>query len=176
MNAKASKPPKKAAKHPPEIGIGKLVRRAHMAFSRQFRTRLASYDVTFGEFIHLEKLWQEDGLNQTEISRRAGVETASSTAVLDLLERRGYVHRQRNGSDRRNINVFLRPEGAALKTKLLACAKSVNLVARAELTEREVLTFFELMEKIAKNLEREGTSALAAPSNNRRRQRKLDAE
>jgi MarR family transcriptional regulator, organic hydroperoxide resistance regulator len=152
---KVAAPPKamRKATHPPDIGIGKLLRRAHMAFSRQFRLRLQSHDVTFGEFIHLEKLWHEDGLNQTEISRRAGVETASSTAILDRLAKRGYVTRKRNGADRRNINVFLRPDGIALKSRLLACAKAINSIARMGLNEREIVTFFALMERIVDNLE-----------------------
>jgi DNA-binding MarR family transcriptional regulator len=139
--------------HPPDIGIGKLLRRAHMAFSRELRLRLAAHNVSFGEFTHLERLWHEDGLNQTEISRRVGIETASSTTILDRLEKRGFVRRVRNGDDRRNINVFLKPSGAKLKDKLLGCAKAVNLLARSGLKEREVLTFFRLMERIANNLE-----------------------
>ena len=139
--------------HPPTIGIGKLLRRAHMAFSRELRLQLAVHDISFGEFIHLEKLWYEDGLNQTEISRRVGVETASSTTTLDRLEKRGFVRRVRNGDDRRNINVFLNPTGARLQEKLLGCAKMVNLIAREGLKEREILAFFKIMEKIVTNLE-----------------------
>jgi len=140
-------------KHLPTIGIGKLLRRAHLAFSRELRLQLAAHDVTFGEFIHLEKLWYEDGLNQTEISRRVGVETASSTTTLDRLEKRGFVRRVRNGDDRRNINVFLSPSGAKLQEKLLGCAKIVNLIARNGLKEGEILAFFKIAEKIAANLE-----------------------
>jgi MarR family transcriptional regulator for hemolysin len=152
----------KTAVRPPAIGIGKLLRRAHMAFSRELRLRLAAHDVSFGEFIHLEKLWYEDGLNQTEISRRVGIETASSTAILDLLERRGFVRRVRNGSDRRNINVFLNPPGEKLRDRLLGCAKAVNLIARRGLKEREVLTFFALMTKIADNVEKASSNRGAA--------------
>jgi len=141
---------------PPTIGIGKLLRRAHMAFSRELRLRLAAHDISFGEFIHLEKLWYEDGLNQTEISRRVGVETGSSTTTLDRLEKRGFVRRVRNGDDRRNINVYLNASGAKLQEKLLGCAKTVNLIARQGLTERDILAFFKMMEKIASNLEKTG--------------------
>ena len=137
---------------PPDIGIGKLLRRAHMAFSRELRLRLAAHDISFGEFIHLEKLWYEDGLNQTEISRRVGVKTASSTTTLDRLEKRGFVRRARNGNDRRNINVFITRSGEGLRDKLLGCARTVNLMARTGLTKREVATFFDLMAKIALNL------------------------
>jgi DNA-binding MarR family transcriptional regulator len=138
---------------PPSIGIGKLLRRAHMAFSREFRDRLAVEGATFGEFIHLERLWAEDGLSQTELSRRVGIETASSTAVLDTLEKRGYIRRERNSADRRTIIVFVTPAGAKLKPKLLACAKATNIRARRGMSQYNILAFFSLVQRIADNLE-----------------------
>ena len=51
---------------------------------------------------------------------------ASSTAILDSLEAEGLITRVRNASDRRKINVFLTPAGAALKKPLMACAAKAN--------------------------------------------------
>lgn len=138
---------------PPGIGIGKLLRRAHMAFSRVFRERLAACEMTFGEFIHLERLWDEDGLNQTELSRRVGIATASSTQIIETLEKRGLIYRKRNRGDRRNINVFLTDDGKSRKDELLACAKSTNRDARMGLNAAEVQALFSTGERIIANLE-----------------------
>jgi MarR family transcriptional regulator, organic hydroperoxide resistance regulator len=127
-----------------------------MAFSREFRDRLKIHDIGFGEFVHLERLWTEDGLNQTELSRRVGIENASSTAVLDTLENRRYIRRERDPRDRRNIRVFLTPLGRKLQRKLLGCAEATNLIARKGMRKKDVLKFFSLMEVIASNLERTG--------------------
>ena len=137
----------------PPIGIGKLLRRAHMAFSREFRDRLKVHDVGFSEFVHLERLWTEDGLNQTALSQRVGIENASSTAVLDTLEKRGYIRRERDPRDRRNIRVYLTPAGSRLQSKLVACAQAVNLIARRGMSKKDVRSFFLLMEVIVSNLE-----------------------
>jgi MarR family transcriptional regulator, organic hydroperoxide resistance regulator len=142
------------ASRPPDVGIGRLLRRAHMAFSRELRDRLTVHQITIGEFTHLDRLWTEDGLNQTELSHRVGIETASSTAILESLEKRGYIRRERDSGDRRNINVHLKPAGRELKRKLLACAKEVNLIARRGLPELDVIKFFSLLSAIADNLER----------------------
>ena len=48
------------ATQPPPIGIGKLLRRSHLAFSKIFRDRLKDHDVNFSEFVHLERLWYHD--------------------------------------------------------------------------------------------------------------------
>jgi len=152
---------------PPESGIGRLLRRAHGAFSREFRSRLSEKGVTFGEFIHLERLWEEDGLNQTEISRRVEITTASSTQIIDTLEKRGFIVRRRNPGDRRNLNVFLTKAGKALETDLLECARATNRRARTGLSDRDTLTLFELVGRIIANLDGRSPESAVAPVDRR---------
>jgi len=152
------------ASQPPPIGIGKLLRRSHLAFSKILRERLKEHNVSFSEFVHLERLWYDDGLNQTELSRRVGVETASSTAVLNALEKRRYIRRERDERDRRNVRVFLEPAGAELEAMLLECAAGINAVARQGLTKADVAEFFRILSIIAENLEAAGRGAEAKPS------------
>lgn len=131
-----------------DIGIGWRLRRAHMAFSRGFRQELAKAEVSFGQFVHLEKLWENDGPTQAELSRAVGIETASSTTILDELERRAFVTRVRNPQDRRKINVYLTEAGRALEPLLLERARAVNLQAKAKLTGKQVEDLFALLETV----------------------------
>src|SRR3981189_3819904 len=96
---------------PPKTGIGMLLRDADSAFNRDLTAALAVHGVTFGQFQHLRNLWVENGLTQAELSRRIGIEMASSTAILDSLEAAKLATRVRNTADRRKINVFLPPPG-----------------------------------------------------------------
>ncbi len=91
---------------PPKTGIGMLLRDADAAFNRYLTAQLAVHGVTFGQFQHLRNLWVENGLTQAELSRRIGIEMASSTAILDSLEAAKLITRMRNTADRRKINVF----------------------------------------------------------------------
>jgi MarR family transcriptional regulator, organic hydroperoxide resistance regulator len=138
---------------PPAIGLGMLLRAADMGFNRHLRDQLAHHDVTFGQFQHLRNLWAENGLTQAELSRRIGIEMASSTAILDSLETQQLITRVRNATDRRKINVFLTPAGAALKKPLMACAARVNKEARRGLTDAELGTVFALVGRIIANLD-----------------------
>ncbi|KQZ01445.1 hypothetical protein ASD45_11730 [Pseudolabrys sp. Root1462] len=147
------------ATQPPPIGIGKLLRRSHLAFSKLLRDRLKDHDISFSEFVHLERLWYDDGLNQTELSRRVGIETASSTTVLDALEKRGYIRRERDARDRRNVRVFLEPAGAEIEAKLLECAAGINAIAREGLSKADIAEFFRIMAIIAGNLEAQNRGA-----------------
>ena len=155
---------------PPAIGLGMLLRAADSIFNRHLRDALAQHDVTFGQFQHLRNLWVENGLNQAELSRRIGIEMASSTAILESLEARRLITRVRNAADRRKINVFLTPAGAALKKPLMACAARVNRKARRGLTDAELAGVFALVGRIIANLEAPRTAepADAEPARARR--------
>ena len=131
-----------------DIGIGWRLRRAHMAFSRAFRHELAKADVSFGQFVHLQKLWENDGPTQAELSRAVGIETASSTTILDELERLGFVRRVRNPKDRRKINVYLTDAGSALQPILLERARAVNLCARKNLRREDIEALFSVLDEI----------------------------
>ena len=137
---------------PPAIGIGMLLREADMGFNRHLRQELAAHAVTFGQFQHLRNLWVENGLTQAELSRRVGIEMASSTAILDSLEAAGLITRTRNADDRRKINVFLTPAGAALEKPLMACAAKANRRARRGLTDAELASVFTHVGRIIENL------------------------
>jgi MarR family transcriptional regulator, organic hydroperoxide resistance regulator len=143
----------KGLRRPPAIGIGMLLREADMGFNRYLRQELADHEVTFGQFQHLRNLWVENGLTQAELSRRVGIEMASSTAILDSLEAEALITRVRNATDRRKINVFLTPAGAALKKPLMACAAKANKHARKGLTDAQLATVFEHVGRIIENLE-----------------------
>jgi DNA-binding MarR family transcriptional regulator len=138
----------------PNIGLGMLLRDANAVFNRALREELAQYKITFSQYQHLRQLWQEDGLAQVELSRRIGIETASSTAVIDQLEKLGLIRRKRDPQDRRRIIVTLTPPGRALEKPLDDCAIAVNLRARAGLSKADVAEMFETVGKIIRNLRR----------------------
>jgi DNA-binding MarR family transcriptional regulator len=140
-----------AAPRPPKTGIGMLLRDADAAFNRYLTMRLAAHGVTFSQFQHLRNLWVENGLTQAELSRRIGIEMASSTAVLDALEAERLITRARNAADRRKINVYLTAAGAALEGPLMACALDANRRASKGLNKAEVRMLFVLAGQIIEN-------------------------
>ena len=147
---------------PPKTGIGMLLRDADSAFNRYLTAQLAVHGVTFGQFQHLRNLWVEDGLTQAELSRRIGIEMASSTAILDSLAAGKLITRVRNAADRRKINVFLTPAGTALEKALMACAADANKRASKGLSKAEVAHLFALAGQIIENFKT--LRAAGAPS------------
>jgi MarR family transcriptional regulator, organic hydroperoxide resistance regulator len=154
---------------PPKTGIGMLLREADAAFNRYLTGKLAAHGVTFSQFQHLRNLWVEDGLTQAELSRRIGIEMASSTAVLDALESEGLVTRLRNAGDRRKVNVFLTAEGAALEPALMACAREANTRASKGLGKAEVAQLFAIAGQVIENFKALRAGQPQAPRGRARR-------
>jgi DNA-binding MarR family transcriptional regulator len=142
----------------PGVGLGVLLRNADMSFNRALRHELARHKVTFSEFQHLWQLFGSAGngsesrsLTQAELSRRIGIQTASSTAVIDRLAKRKLIRRQRDPNDRRRINVSLTPGGRALEGPLTACAVAVNALARNGLSQAEIDLLGHILPRIVQN-------------------------
>jgi MarR family transcriptional regulator, organic hydroperoxide resistance regulator len=143
----------------PGVGLGVLLRNADMSFNRVLRDELALHNVTFSEFQHLWQLFGSGGngskrrsLTQAELSRRIGIQTASSTAVIDQLARRKLIRRERDPNDRRRINVSLTPAGRALEKPLTACAVAVNALARKGLSKAEINVLADILRRVMRNL------------------------
>ena len=83
----------------------------------------------------------------------------------------------RNATDRRKINVFLTPAGAALERPLMACAAKANRQARRGLTDAELATVFRHVGRIIENLRalRAAEAAVAEPAKIRRPARRARA-
>jgi MarR family transcriptional regulator for hemolysin len=141
-----------ASRDVPQIGLGMLLRDANSIFNWVLRDELSKHNVTFSQYQHLRHLWESDGLAQVELSRRIGIETASSTAVIDQLEKRGLIRRRRDPSDRRRIIVTVTPAGRTLERPLTECAIAVNMRARHGLSKAEVAVLFHAVGKIIGNL------------------------
>lgn len=62
--------------------------------------------------------WHRDGASMTFLSREAGLEKGSLTAVVDSLEAAGLVTRERDGRDSRSFIVTATPSGARLAGKI----------------------------------------------------------
>jgi DNA-binding MarR family transcriptional regulator len=136
----------------PDIGLGMLLRDANAIFNKVLRDGLARHQISFSQYQHLRQLWQADGLAQVELSRRVGIETASSTAVIEQLETRGFIRRKRDVTDRRRIIVTLLPAGRALEKPLDGCAIAVNMQARQGLSKADVAALFETIGRVIGNL------------------------
>ena len=68
-----------------------------------------------GQDMLLSRLWREDGLTQSELVERLGVEPATVSKVLSRMEGTGLVARRRDPRDARSSRVHLTERGRSLR-------------------------------------------------------------
>jgi DNA-binding MarR family transcriptional regulator len=144
---------------PATAGLGFYLREAYRAFSRDFHARLARHGITHAQWVMLWFLSQAGSLTPLELSRRAGIQKASATSVIDALKKRRLIRGDQDSVDRRKINLHLTPTGIDLMQELLTCAAAANADAREGFSEKELETLLRLLRGVSANLEGKGSSA-----------------
>lgn len=122
----------------PNDRLAHLVKDATRAFLRSLQIRLDTAGVAIGHWTFLRILWEKDGLTQRELSSAAGLMEPTTLVALRRMEDLGYITREHTEGNRKNIHVFLTPEGKRLKRKLIPLAEEVNALAVKGLSEQEV--------------------------------------
>jgi DNA-binding MarR family transcriptional regulator len=87
-------------------------------------------------------------LTPSEIGSRVIVPSATMTATLDTLERRGWIERRGNPEDRRSTLVAVTEEGRRVVDRLLPGIRALENASMARLTPKELDTLLRLLGKV----------------------------
>lgn len=90
--------------------------RAAASLGAKLGEGLADHDLTAGQFGVLETLLHLGPLCQKDLAQKLLVSGGNVTMVVDNLEKRALVTRERNATDRRLVTVALTPRGRKLIT------------------------------------------------------------
>lgn len=136
----------------PDDRLAHLVRDAARAFQRALQTRLAVHGVAFGHWAFLRILWESDGLTQKDLSERAGVMEPTTFAAMKAMEALGYISRKHLPTNKKNVYVYLTPQGRALKNLLVPLAEETNHVSVSKLTSADLQTTRRVLLSMIENL------------------------
>ncbi len=87
-------------------------------------------------------------LTPSQVSDRVLIASATMTATLDLLERRGWIRRSPNPADRRSVLIEITPEGRATTDQLLPAIRTIERGILSALTPAERSHLLDLLAKI----------------------------
>jgi DNA-binding MarR family transcriptional regulator len=91
--------------------LGYHLRMANLAMYRDFAASLADLDLTQKQAATLALIHANPGMPQVAIANRLGADRATIMAMVDRLEGRALITRQRSKTDRRRQELFLTPLG-----------------------------------------------------------------
>lgn len=95
------------------------------AFNRVYKPLLDALGVTYPQYVTLLVLWEQDGIVVKELGERLFLDSATLTPLLKRLEAAGYVRRERDAVDQRQVRITLTPAGRALQEKAASIPFSI---------------------------------------------------
>jgi MarR family transcriptional regulator, transcriptional regulator for hemolysin len=79
---------------------------------------LKEFDVTPEQWTVLKRLAEQDGISQKELAMKSEKDQPTLTRILDILERKELIYKQRNLEDRRSFLIFISKKGMTSKDEL----------------------------------------------------------
>jgi len=95
----------------------------NLAYSRVYKPVLDALGLTYPQYLAIIALWEEDQQTVKSLSEKLFLEPSTVTPMLKRLEAMGYVSRNRDTRDERNVIIALTDEGRALREKGLGFGK-----------------------------------------------------
>lgn len=132
--------------------IGYRVRLLTQLFGRTFQERLEPFGLTPFHWVVLCCLWEEDGLATSSIGEKLQQVGGTLTGVLDRMEKRGIVRRERDKQDRRIWRIWLTEAGRELESVLPPIAREIREQAMAGISRDEQEFFSDLVDRAIANL------------------------
>lgn len=122
---------------------------ANLAFGRAYKPIMDKLGLaSYTQYIAIVALWEEDGQTVSGLGDKLFLESNTLTPMLKKLEEMGYVKRQRDPEDERQVRVYLTPQGRRLREKGL----TMNLVKETGLPPEEFARVQQAVSRIRDNL------------------------
>ena len=118
---------------------------ANLAFGKAYRPILEGLGLTYTQYITLICLSERDHQTVSELGQNLFLESNTLTPILKKMEEMGYVRRERDTTDERQVVVSLTDSGRALRAK---AASGANLTGATGLSAQE----FKALQKAVRQL------------------------
>ncbi len=90
---------------------------ANLAYGRAYKQGLEELGLTYPQWIAIVALWEQDGQTVSGLGEKMFLESNTLTPILKKLEAMGYLRRQRDPADERQVRVSLTEAGRRLREK-----------------------------------------------------------
>lgn len=132
--------------------IGYLLRLAHTLTVECASDAFTDRDISFMQWIVLMKLREGAAMTASDLCRDMRHDTGALTRLLDQLEERGYIVRERSKEDRRVVQLQLTPAGRKQAVDLIPFAVERLNIAVGDFSKAEFNEFARLLNKLIDKL------------------------
>lgn len=128
--------------------VGFHIRLAHVAVYRHFMETFEDLDLTQKQVSVLWLIDDHPDIAQADLGRRLRIDRATIMAIVNRLQRRGYVQRGQSKLDGRRQTLNLTAEGNIALQAARAAIEEHERWLKARFTEAEVETLLKLLRRI----------------------------
>ncbi len=121
---------------------------ANLAYGKAYRPILDELGITYTQWITIVALWEQDDQTVGSLGAKLFLESNTLTPILKKLESLGYLRRQRDPGDERQVLVSLTEAGRRLRET----GGQRNLVAASGLTPEEFGVIQKAVARLRDNL------------------------
>lgn len=134
--------------------VGPRARLLRNALSARSIAVSAPHGLPTGSLTVLSLVAANPGSSQTALARRAGLNKSALVGIVDQLEQRGLIARDRSASDRRRYGITVTPEGEQAMQMLFAAVTREEEPIREALGGRDMAVLLSLLDRAIGALER----------------------
>lgn len=104
------------------------------------------------QFLLIDLLWNQGEMSQQQLADKMQKDKNSVTKLVDAIERKGFVIRKQNSSDRRSNTIVLTEKAELLKNE--AKQKGILILDNMleGITEKELRSFLDTLHKLNSNM------------------------
>lgn len=95
------------------------------AFNAAYKPLLEPFGLTYPQYLVLLALWQKDGVSVKEIGTRLHLDSGTLSPLLKRLQAAGYVRRNRNPANERQLLVELTKAGHSLRAQTMGLRQAL---------------------------------------------------
>ena len=117
---------------------------------RRYKPFLDELDLTYTQYITMMVLWEINNINVKDLGNKLFLDSGTLTPLLKKLESKGYIIRNRDSNDERNVLISITKKGIELKDKALNIPQKVGKCIN--LDENEVKLLYKILYELINNI------------------------
>ena len=124
----------------------------HTLCRLEINNKLAKYDVKYSQWLILDCLTQAEVDNPSKVASQLGMERATVSRSLDILESRNLVSRTHNLTDRRVVEIQVTAQGKKIAQQGVQRLEQLVQQITSEFSNSHVNDAFDVLEGIKESL------------------------
>lgn len=128
--------------------VGFHIRLAHGACYRHFTETFTDLDLTQKQVSVLWLVMDHPGISQIDLGQRLRMDRATTMTIVNRLQARHYLRREKSPTDGRKQALFLNPEGEDVLAKAKRAILEHEAWVKSRFSDSEVKTLIDLLARI----------------------------